>query len=80
MKNRYRRRWRHFDEGLLAIDPGSALFLKEFYGTLVKRGRIPEHFELIDLQRYRKTADVRKVRAAMYEKSRDPFIFLPCKN
>lgn len=56
------------------------MFLKEFYGSLVQGGRIPEHFELIDLQRYRKTADVRKVRAAMYEKSRDPFVFLPCKN
>lgn len=80
MKNRYRRRWRYFDEGLIAIDPGSALFLKEFYGSLVQNGGLPEHFELIDLQRYRKTADVRKVRAAMFEKARGPFVFLPCKN
>ncbi|GAA4451154.1 MAG: hypothetical protein QM743_11225 [Chitinophagaceae bacterium] len=80
MRNRYKRRWRYFDEGLIAISSEAALFLKEFYGNQVQDGRLPEHFEMIDLQRYKKTADVRKVRAAMYEKTKEPFVFFPCKN
>lgn len=75
-----KKKWHYFDTGLMALNASSATFLKEWYHAALVAGEIATHFEVIDLQRYRKISSSQKVQSAMQEKAQEPFVFFPCKN
>lgn len=74
------KRWRYYDTGLMATEYEAALFLKKWFRNMVLKGQEASFFEIADLQRYKLYKTSHKVRTAMRERTRIPFVFLAGKN
>lgn len=72
--------WRYYDTGLMATEYEAALFLKKWFRNMVLKGNESAHFEIVDLQRYKIYKTQSKVRTAMRERLKIPFIFAAGKN
>jgi hypothetical protein len=70
----------YFDTGLMAKHHSEAELLKNWYFKNVLNGSIANHFEVINLQRYKIIKNNKKVQSALREKALEPFVFLICTN
>lgn len=80
MLDQSKQRLIYFDEGLLAIHRSDATLLEEWSRKVFIENKIGCYFELINLQKYKKINDYKKVSMAMREYHSEPFMFFICKN
>ncbi len=72
--------WIQYDEEIMASDVADALFLKAFLRHIGIFRLYTQHFDIIDLQRYKVYSDPKKVRSLIKERSKVPFVFIAGKN
>lgn len=72
--------WTHYDNGVLAADCDSAVFLKSYMRhMLINRPHLTVT-EVIDLQRYKVYSSRRHVARAISDRLSIPFVFLTFSN
>jgi len=72
--------WINYSRDIIAADAGSAVFLASFLQYLVDGCEYVSALEVIDLQKYKVIKPKLKVRAALRERMKVPFIFVVGKN
>ena len=72
--------WLHYLNNILAADVPSAVFLSSYLRRIGVSREFAASFEVIDLQKYKLVSDKVKVRIAIQERARLPFVFVVGKN
>lgn len=72
--------WLHYVKNIIAADVPSAVFLASYlkYTGISKDYALA--LEVIDLQKYKVIKKAGKVRTALRERMKVPFVFVVCKN
>jgi len=79
--NRKRDRiWIQYLKNIMATDSSSARFLELHAKRTSISGEYASSLEIFDLQQYKVIRVAAKVRNALRDKGRKPFIFVACKN
>ncbi|GAA4464269.1 hypothetical protein GCM10023093_14230 [Nemorincola caseinilytica] len=79
----YRKRdrvWIQYLKNIMATDSDSAKFLERYSRRMGITKEYAGSLEVFDLQQYKVVRAAAKVRNALREKGRKPFIFVACKN
>ncbi|MCW3121443.1 MAG: hypothetical protein JWQ38_935 [Flavipsychrobacter sp.] len=72
--------WTNFSKSIMATDAGSAVFLASFLQYLGNDYEYTSVLEVIDLQKYKVIKPKTKVRIALRERIKMPFVFVVGKN
>lgn len=72
--------WLHYVKNIIAADVSSAVFLASYLRYSGLSQNYASSLEIIDLQKYKMIKKADKVRNALRERSKLPFIFVVCKN
>ncbi len=72
--------WLHYVKNIIAADVSSAVFLASYLRHSEIRWDYASSFEIIDLQKYKIITQPAKIRLALKEEIRTPFIFVTGKN
>lgn len=72
--------WMHYLNDIIASDVPSAVFLSTFMRHVMRNHSYSAYHEVADLQKYKLHRSSRKVRVAMANRLREPFVFVLSKN
>jgi hypothetical protein len=72
--------WLHYVKNIIAADVSSAVFLASYLRYTAIRKDYVACLEVIDLQKYRIIKQVPKVRLALRDRTKIPFVFVVGKN
>lgn len=72
--------WIQYLKNIMATDSSSAQFLERYTKRMSMTKEHVGALEIFDLQQYRVVRAATKVKDALREKGRKPFIFVACKN
>jgi hypothetical protein len=72
--------WLHYVKNIIAADVASAVFLASYLRYSAMSMDYTSYLEVIDLQKYKVISQKNKVRVAMRERSKIPFVFVVGKN
>ena len=72
--------WLHYVKNIIAADVSSAVFLASYLRYTEINHDYASGFEIIDLQKYKIITRPSKIRQAMKEDLKTPFIFVAGKN
>ena len=72
--------WLHYVKNIIAADITSAMFLASVLRQLQINRKYASSLEVIDLQKYKVIRQEKKVKAALVERIKLPFVFVTCKN
>lgn len=76
----YDKVWMHYINDIIAADVYSAVFLATYMRQTVLTKQYINFLEIIDLQKYKVIRSFPKVRSAIKERSKIPFVFVVSKN
>lgn len=72
--------WTHYADGILAADKESSAFLHKYMRYMLIHRPYLESVEIMDLQRYKRYNNPRKITQAINERLHIPFVFLTFSN
>ncbi len=72
--------WLHYQRNILAADVYAAVFLSAYLRHAAIHGLHTWQIEVLDLQKYKRITKPQKVRRAIKERAREPFVFIIGKN
>lgn len=72
--------WLTYKKGLIATNAASAAFLSDYLHHLTINRTYLAALEVIDLQKYKVIKPSRKLKQAINERLKIPFVFLSCNN
>ncbi len=72
--------WEKYSANIIATNVSSAVFLASFLSYMTSGSDYASALEVIDLQRYKVIGSQLKVRMALRERARVPFVFVVGKN
>jgi hypothetical protein len=72
--------WLHYVKNIMAADVPSAVFLASYLKYSALRKDYVSYLEVIDLQKYRIIRQPPKVRLALRDRAKIPFVFVVGKN
>lgn len=72
--------WIHYVKNIIAADIPSAVFLSSYLRHSKLSGDYANYLEIIDLQKYKMISKPARVKIALQDKKKLPFIFLVGKN
>jgi len=72
--------WLHYVKNIIAADVPSAVFLASYLKYSASRNDYVCYLEVIDLQKYKIITSAPKVRLALRDRTRIPFVFVVGKN
>lgn len=72
--------WMHYLNDIIASDVPSAVFLSTFMRHVMRNRTYTAYHEVVDLQKYKVHRSNKKVRIAMANRLREPFVFVVSKN
>lgn len=77
---REEKEWLHYVKNIIAADVPSAVFLASYLRISDTNKHYAAALEVVDLQKYKVIRKVNKVKIALRERSRIPFVFVVGKN
>lgn len=72
--------WLHYVKNIIAADVSSAVFLASYLNYMTNSRCYLAALEIVDLQKYKIIKDTPKLRSALRERTKVPFVFVVCKN
>ncbi len=72
--------WLHYVKNIIAADVSSAVFLSSYLNYMTNSRCYLTALEIVDLQKYKIIKDSNKLRSALRERTKVPFVFVVCKN
>jgi hypothetical protein len=72
--------WMHYVKNIIAADVTSAVFLASYLRYSGVSKNYTSSLEVIDLQKYKVIKKTDKVRVALRDRVKLPFVFVVCKN
>ncbi len=72
--------WMHYLNDIIASDVPSAVFLSTYMRHVMRSRSYVNFHEVVDLQKYKVYRSAKKVRVAMTNRLREPFVFVLSKN
>ena len=72
--------WLHYVKNIIAADVSSAVFLESYLRHSEISWDYASYFEIIDLQKYKIISQPAKIRHALKDEIKTPFVFVTGKN